>query len=89
MPRSTRLKPAELVTDWPDGPASDLIGEVARVFAGNLRAAIGERSIRSAAELCGMNHATLLGILEGRAWPDMETIAKLERGLDAGLWPGR
>jgi len=84
-----RLKPNELVAAWPDGPASDAIGEVARVFAGNLRRAIGEKSIRSAAEVCGMNHATLIGILEGRAWPDMETIAKLERGLDAALWPGR
>ena len=88
MSRTTRLKPNELVTAWPDGPARDPIGEVARVFAANLRQAIGSRSIRSAAETCGMNHATLIGILEGRAWPDMETIAKLERGLDEGLWPG-
>jgi hypothetical protein len=89
MPRPTRLKPHELVEDWPDGPATDAIGEVARAFAGNLREAIGETSIRAAAEACGMNHATLIGILDGRAWPDMETIAKLERGLDAALWPGR
>ena len=88
MSRTMRHKPNELVAAWPDGPASDPIGEVARVFADNLRRAIGEKSIRSAAEACGMNHATLIGILEGRAWPDMETIAKLERGLDAALWPG-
>jgi hypothetical protein len=88
MPRTTRLKPNELVPAWPDGPARDPVGEVARVFAANLRSAIGERSIRRAAEACDMNHATLIGILEGRAWPDMETIAKLERGLDAALWPG-
>jgi len=87
MSRTVRLKPNELVTAWPDGPATDAIGEVARVFAANLRQAIGEKSIRGAAEACGMNHATLIGILEGRAWPDMETIAKLERGLDAVLWP--
>ena len=89
MSRTTRLKPNELVESWPDGPASDAIGEVARVFAVNLRRAIGEKSIRAVASACGMNHATLIGILEGRAWPDMETIAKLERGLDAALWPGR
>jgi hypothetical protein len=88
MPRTARLKPNELVAAWPDGPAENPIGEVARVFAANLRRAIGEQSIRSAAEACGMNHATLIGILDGRAWPDMETIAKLERGLDAALWPG-
>ncbi|ASD20997.1 hypothetical protein B7495_01830 [Cryobacterium sp. LW097] len=88
MSRTKRLKPNELVHEWPDGPASDAIGEVARTFAGNLRRAIGSRSIRNAAESCGVNHATLIGILDGRAWPDMETIAKLERGLDAALWPG-
>jgi hypothetical protein len=87
MPRSVRLKPRELVPAWPDGPATDPIGEVARLFADNLRRAIGPRSIRSVADTCGMNHATLIGILDGRAWPDMETIAKLERGLAAPLWP--
>jgi hypothetical protein len=87
MARSVRLKPRELAPDWPDRPATDPIGEVARLFAGNLRRAIGSQSIRSVAEACGMNHATLIGILDGRAWPDMETIAKLERGLDAALWP--
>jgi hypothetical protein len=88
MSRPARLKPRELVPDWPDGVATDPIGEVARVFAANLRRAIGQRSIRAAAEACDTNHATLISILEGRAWPDMETIAKLERGLDAALWPG-
>jgi transcriptional regulator with XRE-family HTH domain len=88
MPRSARLKPHELVPGWPDGPAADPIGEVARLFADNLREALGGRSIRSVAESCGINHSTLIGVLEGRAWPDMETIAKLERGLDAALWPG-
>jgi hypothetical protein len=89
MPRNARLKPNELVPTWPDGPAADPIGEVARVFADNLRRTIGGRSLRSVAELCGMNHATLIGILDGRAWPDMETIAKLERGLAVSLWPGQ
>ena len=89
MPRSTRLKPNELVAPWPDGPAENPIGEVARRFAMNLRRAIGEQSIRSAAEACGMNHATLIGILDGRAWPDMETIAKLERGLARPATPAR
>ena len=88
MPRTTRLKPNELVAARPDGPAQNPIGEVARQFAVNLRLAIGGQSIRATAEACGMNHATLIGILDGRAWPDMETIAKLERGLDTALWPG-
>jgi hypothetical protein len=36
-----------------------------------------------------VHHATLLGILEGQKWPDLETIAKIEEGTGADLWPGR
>ena len=28
-------------------------------------------------------------ILAGEAWPDLATIAKIERGLGEDLWPGR
>ena len=69
--------------------SADPIGEVARQFTLNLREAIGDRSLRAAARECGVAHSTILGILEGRAWPDLETIAKLERGLEANIWPGR
>lgn len=55
----------------------------------NLRAAIGDRSLRAAAEAAGVDHSTIQAILQGRAWPDLYTLAKLERGLDAELWPGR
>lgn len=89
MARSARARPQELTDSWPDKPSPDPVGEVARLFVMNLRREIGKRSIRAAAEACGLNHATLLGILEGRTWPDLETIAKLERGLTADLWPGR
>jgi hypothetical protein len=30
-----------------------------------------------------------LGILDGQKWPDLETIAKIEEGTGADLWPGR
>jgi len=67
----------------------DPIGEVARQFALNLRGAIGERSVRDAARSAGVNHVTIQLILKGQRWPDLETIAKLERGLGVDLWPGR
>jgi transcriptional regulator with XRE-family HTH domain len=67
----------------------DPIGEVARHFTLNLREAIGSKSVRGVADAAGINHATLLGILAGRTWPDLATIAKLERGLGVDLWPGR
>ena len=89
MPRPQRAKPRELVAGWPDAPSTDPTGEVARQFTLRLREVIGSRSVRDAAKATDTNHATLLRILEGNAWPDMETIAKLERGLGADLWPGR
>ncbi|WP_150307208.1 helix-turn-helix transcriptional regulator [Planctomonas psychrotolerans] len=83
-----RGKPVELApAPWPDIPSDDLIGEVARQLVLNLRAAIGDQSIRSVATAAGMNHVTVLNVLAGRVWPDLATIAKLERGLGRPLWP--
>lgn len=89
MARPARSLPHELSPAWPDAPSGDPIAEVARRFALNVRSAMGERSIRSVAADCGLNHATVITVLEGRSWPDLVTIAKLEAGLDTGLWPGR
>ncbi|WP_123356699.1 helix-turn-helix transcriptional regulator [Frigoribacterium sp. PhB160] len=88
MGRTARAKPAALApSPWPDVHSDDPIGEVARRFAQNLRQAVGSRSIRSVAEASGVTHTTLLSVLAGQVWPDLETIAKLERGLGVGLWP--
>jgi hypothetical protein len=90
MPRSKRQAPVELApTPWPEVPSDDPVGEVARRFVVNLRAAMGGRSVRAVAAAAEINHATLLGVLAGRVWPDLATIAKLERGLDAEVWPRR
>jgi hypothetical protein len=90
MVRTARKTPRELSPEpWPDARSDDPIGEIARQFAVNLRDAIGQQSIRGAAARSGLNHSTLLAILEGRTWPDLETIAKLETGLDAAVWPRR
>jgi hypothetical protein len=62
---------------------------VARRLAVNVEQAIGGRSIRSVAEAAQVDHTTLLGLLRGRSWPDLVTIARLESGLAADLWPGR
>jgi transcriptional regulator with XRE-family HTH domain len=51
-----------------------------------LNAAIAGRSIREVAELTGVDRATIGAVLAGRSWPDILTLAKLERGLGA-LWP--
>jgi hypothetical protein len=81
------MKPNELTDKWPDSVIDDPIGEVARLLAVNLRTGIADRSIRSVATACGLSHVTLLAVLEGRVWPDLATIARLERGLQTELWP--
>ena len=48
---------------------------------------MGERSLRSVAKACGMNHETLRGVLAGQVWPDMLTVARLEAGFAQSLWP--
>ncbi len=74
---------------WPDVPAADPLAEVARQFVLNLRDAMNGRSIRAVAAEVGMGNVTLLTVLAGKAWPDLATIARLEAGLDAELWPKR
>lgn len=90
MPRTARPTPGELSpAPFPTAPAADPVVEVARLFAQALKAQTDATSIRAVAELCGINHSTVISILKGHVWPDMQTIAKLEVGLGTDLWPGR
>lgn len=86
MVRTARRRPNEIVDPWPTGTTTDVAGRAAQAFVLELRRVIGEDSIRSIAALCGVNHETIRGILEGRVWPDMYTIAHLEAGLGVSLW---
>lgn len=88
MARPFRARPCDLTPSWPDAQSDSNVGEVARLFALNLRSAIGDRSLRTAAVACDLSHVTVASILAGRNWPDLETIAKLEEGLGTRLWPG-
>ena len=90
MGRPSRLLPAQLSgSPWPDTPSDDELAEVARRFVVNVRSAMGSRSIRAVALECGVGNVTLSNVLAGKAWPDLATIARLERGLGQDLWPGR
>jgi uncharacterized protein YerC len=89
MARTSRPTPRELCVNWPDRISTDEVGEVARRFAVNLVRAIEGRSLRSVAEETGVGHASLSRIIDGRLWPDMYTVARLELGLGAALWPDR
>ncbi|PZF62099.1 XRE family transcriptional regulator [Curtobacterium sp. MCBD17_034] len=69
--------------------SEDLFGEVARQFVVRLRESMDGRSVRSVAITAGLHHQTLRNVLNGEAWPDLATIARLEFALGADLWPGR
>lgn len=66
----------------------EFVNEVARQFALNVQAAIGNASVRSVAAQAGLNHNTLRRVLLGEQWPDLIVIAKLERHFRKQLWPG-
>ena len=90
MARTSRKTPVELApAPWPEVPSLDPVGEVGRQISIRLRAAIGTRTLRAVASSIGMNHSTLVGILDGTSWPDAETLARLEHGLGVDIWPGR
>lgn len=88
MPRPFRSSPSERTKKWPDVPSDDTSGEVARQFVLNLQGAMDGMSLRAAEELTGVDHSSIQGILQGRTWPDLETIARLEKGFRTVLWPG-
>ena len=75
--------------NWPEQQCDDPIAEVARLLALNLAAALDGRSTRDAARLTGVDHTTIGDVLRGDAWPDLQTIARLENGLGVDLWPAR
>ena len=85
--RRERKTPAELVTGWPDEVAADPVVETARRLAMNLRGALAGRSVRDAARAAEVDYTTVYAILNGTTWPDVMTLARLEAGLDADLWP--
>jgi len=92
MARPRRLPPRAHVTSgyWPlaqlDGDAA---AEAAQEFVVRLAAATEELSLRGVERLTGVDHTTVSRVLSGDTWPDMATVAHLENGLGADLWPGR
>lgn len=87
--RPSRQPPRDTSPAWPDSPCVDPTAEVARLLTINLRRSLNGRSLRTARELTGVDHTTVAAVLNGTTWPDLATIARLEAGLNANLWPGR
>ncbi len=90
--RPARRSPRDHVVsgDWPvaqlDG---DPAAEVAQRLAARLAAVVDGRSLRAVERATGVDHDTVARILRGAPWPDIATVAHLEHGLGADLWPGR
>lgn len=86
MPNKPHPTPKELTSSWPDGRSADPAGEAARKFVVNLRAAMGEASIRSVAARAGVEEASLRRVLSGTAWPHLRTMILLEECLGVRLF---
>lgn len=89
MPRPVRAAPRTHSPDWPDVACDDSVAEVARLLALRVREALEGRSLREAWRLTGVDHTTIGDVIAGRVWADVATLARLEAGLGADLWPGR
>ncbi len=51
-----------------------------------MREALGDEPLRSAAARIGVHHSTLHAVLQGRSWPDLETLVRIDRGLGVRYW---
>ena len=87
MPRPRRDPPNTSTDDWANSPCADPVAEVMRQVAANLRAEIGDRSLRSVARQTGVPHAVISIILSGSAWVEAATVARLEVSMVTALWP--
>lgn len=87
MAKTPRETPAELSPSWPDVPSLDPAGETARLLSVNLRRAMGKASIRSVADIAGLDEGTVRNVLSGARWADVRTVSRLEEALGVALFP--
>ncbi|MER7924083.1 helix-turn-helix transcriptional regulator [Streptomyces sp. NPDC004237] len=64
---------------------------VAQAMALRLKAGLDQRgwTVAQLSRESGVARFTIAKALAGEAWPDLLTIANLEKALDCDLWPGR
>ena len=85
--RPKRSTPAELTPDWPGRVSTDPDAEAVRLLAVRLGEVTEGASLRQIGQVTGVNHGVIGDVLAGRKWPDTQTLARLERGLETRLWP--
>ncbi|MEU7026541.1 helix-turn-helix transcriptional regulator [Streptomyces sp. NPDC046275] len=77
---------------WPGAVLDDHHGaRVAQEVAARLRKVVDANgwSMVEAARRSGIDRLTITRVLAGEVWPDLLTVATLEKALDVDLWPGR
>lgn len=92
MPRPRRPPPRAHVRSgaWPHAELDgDATAETAQQFVAALATATRGLSLREISAQTGVEHSTIGAVLAGDTWPDIVTLARLEHGLDATLWPTR
>ena len=75
---------------WPDGvfdPEAPHAVAHAVAIAKALEVALGDRVRSRVAQDAQIDRSTLYDILSGKTWPDLVSIANLERHLNTVLWP--
>ena len=84
--------------DWPDSPlhlnvepevllVHDIAVRLRELVDAKIAKTRGPISIEDLAdEIDGVSHQTIRNIIQGRTWPDLMTIARLERYFDRKLW---
>lgn len=90
MVRPKPGSPASLYPGWPDSlDVSTPEHQMIQAMVINLRRERNRyRSVKGVAEKSDVAASTISDILNGNTWPSLETMARLEVGLGALLWPG-
>ncbi len=91
MPQSRKHPVTYLEKDgvFPNGPfrpGTPREVDLAAALVIRLNNRIGDESIRYVAKIAGLSPQTILNIRNGKSWPDLRTIARLERALATRLW---
>ena len=87
MSRPTREPPRTFSRGWPEIECEDHLAEKARLLALNIKAITDRDGIRTVARATGVAHSILSRIINGEAWADTHTVARLEHTLNTPLWP--
>jgi transcriptional regulator with XRE-family HTH domain len=79
-----------MVGEWPEGRlrvGAPVAARYAVQISLRLREAMDARAPGEVAAAADLARSTLHDLLNGRSWPDVVSLAKLEVELNVSLWP--